>query len=195
MTKKIFIWVGHPAQTSLCGGLAEQYQNAAESAGCEVRRQDLAQMQFDEAGFGGYDGHHLELEEDLRRWQDNIAWADHILIVHPYWWGAMPGRMKSVLDRALLPGFGFKYRGKGLEWDKLLGGKSADVIITSDTPPLLDLVLYRKPGRRVITNQVLSFVGIKPRRIVQFGSVKTASPEKIGIWLKEAAKMGQRAAA
>lgn len=194
MAKRIFIWVGHPGRDTLSTGLADRYQAAAEAAGSEVRRMDLADMAFDDTGFGGYDGKRLALEPDLKAWQDSMSWADHVLIVHPYWWGGMPGRMKSVLDRALLPGFGFKYREKGMLWDKLLTGRSGDVIITSDTPPLLDRLLYSKPGRRVLRNQVLSFVGIKPRNIVQFGSVKEAKPTKIAKWLDQAANMGQRAA-
>lgn len=156
---------------------------------------DLHDMQFGESNFGGYDGNRQTLEPDLLQWQENMKWADHVLVVYPYWWGGMPGRMKSVLDRALLPGFGFKYKDNGLAWDKLLTGKTGDVIITSDTPPLLDRLLYNKPGRRVIRNQVLSFVGIKPRNVVQFGSVKVAKPAKIAGWLNRAAEMGQRAAA
>lgn len=194
--KRIFIWVGHPAQSSLCDALADRYEAAARAAGSEVRRMNLADMDFDDRAFAGYDGKRLELEPDLKRWQDNMTWADHVLIVYPYWWGAMPGRMKSVLDRALLPGFAFKYKGpKSLQWNKLLEGKTGDVIITSDTPPLLDRLLYRKPGRRVISNQVLGFVGIKPRRVVQFGSVRTAKPSKIEGWLDAAHKLGERAAA
>lgn len=195
MAKRIFIWVGHPGKTSLNSSLADRYAAAAEAEGSEVRRMDLHDMQFGESNFGGYDGNRQSLEPDLLQWQENMKWADHVLVVYPYWWGGMPGRMKSVLDRALLPGFGFKYKGNGLAWDKLLTGKTGDVIITSDTPPLLDRLLYNKPGRRVIRNQVLSFVGIKPRNVVQFGSVKVAKPAKIAGWLDRAAEMGQRAAA
>ena len=35
------------------------------------------------------------LEPDLLEWQQGIAWADHLLIIHPYWWGAMPTRAKG----------------------------------------------------------------------------------------------------
>lgn len=61
---------------------------------------------------------------------------------------------------------------KGVSWDKLLVGKTADVIVTSDTPPLLDALLYMKPARRVLKNQVLGFCGIKTRNVVQFSSVR-----------------------
>ena len=145
--------------------------------------------------FSGYGENSPALEPDLRAWQANIAWADHLLFVHPYWWGAMPTKAKAVLDRALEPGFGFKYHSQGMRWDKLLKGKSGDAIITSDTPPLIDAWVYRKPARRVMKNQVFGFCGVKARNVVQFGSVKTASETKINGWIARAGRMGGTAAA
>ena len=193
MNKRIFIWVAHPKPDSLCARIASAYETGAGKNCAEVRRMDLSSMKF-ETDFDGYGDHAPPLEADLRTWQRNIHWADHIMIVHPYWWGAMPTKAKAVLDRALTPGFAFKYHGKGMGWDKLLSGKTADAIITSDTPPLLDTLLYRKPARRVIKNQVLGFCGIQAKKIVQFGSVKLSPPEKIERWISRAERMGLKAA-
>jgi putative NADPH-quinone reductase len=153
---------------------------------------DLNAMRFDPY-FEGYGPDMPALEPDLLAWQENIAWADHLLIVHPYWWGAMPARAKAVLDRALTSGFGFKYHKRGMGWDKLLTGRTADAILTSDTPPWYDTLVYRKPGRRVLRNQVLKFCGIKPRKIVQFGTIKTANEAKRARWIERARDMGRSA--
>jgi len=198
MAKKIFIWVAHPKASSLCGSIADAYEAGARARGAEVRRMELSDMAFD-LNFDGYtdvygDKKQDALEPDLMQWQDNIRWADHVMIVHPYWWGAMPTKAKAVIDKALTPGFGFKYHRKGVKWDKLLAGKTGDAIITSDTPPLLDTFLYRSPGRRVIRNQVLAFCGIAPRKILQFGSVKMAGDKKIKRWIGKAEKLGALAA-
>jgi len=189
---KLFIWVGHPRETSLSHGLADAYAHAAEAEGAEIRRMNVHEMAFDLDSFGGY-GAHGDLAPDLKAWQDAISWCDHMLWVYPYWWGGMPAKMKAVLDLAMLPGFGFKYRDKGVMWDKLLGGRTGDVIITSDTPPLYDTLFYNKPGRRVVSNQVFKFTGIKPSKVVQIGTVKTASETKIKGWLEMAGKMGAEA--
>lgn len=193
MAKRIFIWVGHPKSGSLCEGLADAYQAGAAGGGSDLLRMNLSEMSFD-TGFSGYGDGMPQLEPDLEAWQDAIAWADHLLFVHPYWWGGMPTKAKAVLDRALTPGFGFKYHAKGVAWDKLLKGKTADVIITSDTPPLIDTLLYRKPARRVMRNQVLGFCGVKTKNMVQFGSVKIASEKKLGKWIGRAERMGTAAA-
>ncbi|MEL6359479.1 MAG: NAD(P)H-dependent oxidoreductase [Pseudomonadota bacterium] len=193
MPKKIFIWVAHPRPGSLCTAIADAYQEEAKRKGAEVRRIDLVDMRFD-PHFEGYKGA-AALEPDLIAWQEAVGWADHLFVVHPYWWGAMPTQAKAVLDRALTPGFAYKYHKRGVKWDKLLTGKTADAIITSDTPPLLDTFLYNKPARRVLKNQVLGFCGIATRKMVQFGSVKLATPKKIEGWLAKAARMGGSAAA
>ncbi len=195
MAKHIFIWVAHPAKDSFCNGLANTYQKAAELNGAEIRRQNLAEMSFDIGEYEGYNGKLPPLEADLVTWQENITWANHLLIVHPYWWGAMPAKAKAVFDRALTPDFGFKYHKKGMGWDKLLKGRTADAIVTSDTPPLIDTLIYRKPGRNVIKNQVLGFCGIKTKNILQFGSVKMANKKKINGWISQTAKLGTKAAA
>jgi len=193
VTRKIFIWVAHPAAASLSSGLADAYQAGAAEAGATVRRMDLHAMRFD-PHFEGYGRPAPALEPDLLEWQEGIEWADHLLIVHPYWWGAMPARAKAALDRALIPGFGFRYRKGSVLWDKLLTGRTADAILTSDTPPWYDTLVYRKPGRRVLCNQVLKFCGIKPRKIVQFGTVKTADEARRARWIARARRMGQSAA-
>jgi len=193
MTRKVFIWMAHPRATSLCSALADAYEAGAAEAGATVRRMDLHAMRF-APDFEGYGGDLPALEPDLLTWQENVAWADHLSIMHPYWWGSMPAQAKTVLDRALLPGFGFRYHERGLFWDKLLTGRTADAILTSDTPPWYDTLVYRKPGRRVLRNQVLKFCGIKPRRIVQFGTIKTANEAKRARWIARAREMGRSAA-
>jgi len=194
MTKRIFIWVAHPRAGSLNAGLAAAYAEGAEAAGAEVRVMQLSEMTF-EKGFEGYGPKMPALEPDLLRWQEALAWADHVLVVHPYWWGGMPASAKALLDRALTPGFAYKYHARGVAWDKLLAGKTGDVVITSDTPPLIDRFVYGRPGLRVMANQILGFCGIKVRTKRQFGSVKLAGPRKIDGWLKTMRKLGAKAGA
>jgi len=194
MSKRIFIWVAHPRAGSLCESIADAYQTGVEAKGAAVRRINLSAMSFS-MDFTGYGENALPLEPDLLAWQDALTWAEHVLIVHPYWWGAMPTKAKAVLDRALAPGFGFKYHRNGKGWEKLLTGISADAIITSDTPPLIDTLIYKKPGRRVMKNQVLGFCGLEARNVIQFGPVKGASSKKIQNWFNRARKMGVHAAA
>lgn len=192
MTERVFIWVAHPGAGSFNEALADAYEQGARASGAIVRRMELSEMAFS-TEFRGYKDAPA-LEPDLERWQDNLAWADRVFIVHPLWWGAMPALAKTVLDRALTSGFAYKYRkGPGIKWDKLLEGKLGDAIITADTPTWMDSWLYRKPSRRVLKTQVYDFCGIKPRKIAHFGSVKLSDAEQRERWLSAAFDMGQKA--
>ena len=90
------IWLAHPKSGSFCEGLAESYKAGAKSAGAEVKMIRLAEMDFDANAFAGYGDERPELEPDLVAWQETISWADHIVVVHPYWWAGMPGRAKAL---------------------------------------------------------------------------------------------------
>ena len=44
MTAKIFTWVGHPAEQSLSHGLMDAYESGATSAGAQIRRMNISEM-------------------------------------------------------------------------------------------------------------------------------------------------------
>lgn len=189
MAKRIFIWVAHPRNGSFNAALADSYQAGAEAGGAEVRRMDLADMDFD-AKFDGY-ADAPALEPDLVAWQRAVEWADHVLIVHPIWWGTLPARAKAMLDRALTGGFAYRYLpGPGVKWDKLLAGRSGDALITADAPTWMDTLFYLGSWRRMLRKQIYDFCGIKPRRIVQIGSIKLSDAQRRQRWLDKARAMG-----
>jgi putative NADPH-quinone reductase len=76
----------------------------------------------------------MNLEPDLLNAWETIQWADHLVWIHPVWWGGLPALMKGFIDRLFLPGLAYKYRENSLWWDKLLKGKTAHIITTIDQP-------------------------------------------------------------
>ncbi|MAP95696.1 MAG: NADPH:quinone reductase [Ponticaulis sp.] len=193
MSKRIFIWVGHPRETSLASSLADAYTEGALLKGAEVRRMNLHDMSFDPDLTNGYH-QRKDLEPCLEDWRENILWADHLAWFYPQWWGGMPAKMKGVLDRAFLPGFAMNYHTEDPWWDKLLKGRSADVFITADAPAFFDRLAYGRPAANQVTNLVLKFSGITPVRTFQFGIVKSAGPDKIRRWLNTAQKRAHKIA-
>ena len=193
MAARIFIWVGHPRETSLSAGLADAYARGAAAEGADIRRMNLHDMDFDPNLAFGYEKR-MTLEPCLETWRENILWANHLCWAYPYWWGGMPAKMKGVLDRAFLPGFAMEYHTDDPWWDRLLKGRSADVLINADSPAWWDQIMYGRPGKNQVENLVLKFSGIRPVRTLQVGTVKTAKPAKIEKWLKQAEARGRRAA-
>lgn len=193
MGKRILIVLGHPHDRSLCGALAEAYGEGARTAGAETRVRTLAGLSFDPVT-PPY-GTESELEPDLRKFQEDLAWAEHVVLVYPNWWGGAPGPFKSLLERVLLPGFAFKYHSGDSGWDRLLSGRTGETIVTMDTPPVLYKVLFGAAGDRVIARRTLDFCGIKPIRATRLGPVRSSSPEKRASWLERSRTLGRRAAA
>ena len=119
MNKRILVILGHPAQDSLCGALAQAYVKGAEAAGHEVRSLALGSLRFDPILREGYNCIQ-PLEPDLLAAQEAITWAQHLVFVYPIWWGSIPALLKGFFDRVLLPGFAFRFRKDSLMADGLL---------------------------------------------------------------------------
>jgi putative NADPH-quinone reductase len=192
MKKKILVILGHPDADSFCGALFKAYIKGAEANSSEVREIKIGDLTFDPVLWKGYNKIQ-ELEPDLVRSQEDILWAEHIVFVYPTWWGAMPSLMKGFIDRTFLPGFAFKYRNDSQFWDKLLSGRSAQLLVTLDTPPWYYRLIYRSPGYNQMKRTILGFCGIKVNSISEFSPIKGSNQEKREKWLKTAEELGKKA--
>lgn len=92
--------------------------------------------------------------------------------------GAEPAQLKGLLDRLLLPGWAFRYHRDDPMWDRLLAGRSADLIVTMDTPPWYLRLAYGDAVIKRWTRQVLGFVGFKPVRVFRFGATRRGGAAK-----------------
>ncbi|GAB5458025.1 MAG: NAD(P)H-dependent oxidoreductase [Henriciella sp.] len=189
MPAKLFIFVGHPREDSLSHALADAYQRGAESQGAEVRRMNLHEMNFDPDLTHGY-LKRKEHEPCVAEWLNNMIWADHLAWVHPLWWGGMPGKMQGLIDRTFLPGIAFAYHDDDPWWDKLFEGRTADVMVTADTPEFFIKWMYGNPHKNRIKKQILGFTGVKLTNYSHFAVVRTASEDKLKAWTARAYKIG-----
>jgi 1,4-dihydroxy-2-naphthoate octaprenyltransferase len=187
---KVLLILGHPRKQSLCGALAAAYRDGALSAGAEVEEIALADLRFD-PHVRLTSPRDQELESDLLRAQALIRWADHLVFVYPTWWGTMPALLKGFLDRALTPGFAFAEREEG-GWEQMLGGKSAHLMTTMDTPPAIYRWIFGAPGLGALGKATLGFCGVAPVRVHAFGPVKGASPARRATWLEIAQREGEK---
>jgi 1,4-dihydroxy-2-naphthoate octaprenyltransferase len=119
-----------------------------------------------------------------------IAWADHIVFVYPTWWGTMPALLKGFLDRVLAPGFAFAETERGFA--PLLGGRSAELLTTMDTPRWVYRWIYGAPGHRAMARAILGFCGIGVARVASFGPVKDSDLADRQSWLEQAQRRGRQ---
>lgn len=167
--KKIFILLGHPDKDTLNGTLASEYERGAQEAGHEVRRLNVGDMQFDPILHLGYKVEQA-LEPDLVAFQENVRWCNHFVIFYPSWWSTMPALLKGLIDRVWLPDFAFHFTSE-FWWKKLLKGRSASMIVTSDTIPLVQRLVFGDTTNE-LKRGVLWFAGFSPIRVYKFGYLK-----------------------
>lgn len=187
-TMNIVIINGHPFHESLNFAIAKAYKEAAESKGHHVREIVIADLQFNPNLKYGYTKR-TELEPDLVRAWETIQWADHQVWIHPVWWGGLPAITKGFIDRLFLPGFTFKYRENSPWWDKLLTGKTAQILTTLDTPPLFYRLMFRRPSVNQLKRTVLEFCGVKPVKVHYFCPIRNAKPEQFKSMIAKARKL------
>lgn len=186
---KIFILVGHTDTATLTGALASTYEQSARDAGHEVRRQNIGEMHFDPILHEGYKTIQ-ELEPDLVDFQENVRWAEHIAIFYPTWWSGLPAALKGLFDRAWLPHFAFNFADHGLTWQKLLKGRTARVVTSSNTHPLILWWMYGHPTAH-IEICLLRFAGIEAHSTV-FGPSERASEAKKAKWFRRMEQLGKK---
>lgn len=190
MNKRILVILGHPSDQSFCSSLAKSYIDGARKSGNEIKFISLGQLAFDPVLRSGY-ASTQSLEPDLQTAQTAISWAQHLVFVYPTWWGTMPALLKGFIDRVFLPGFAFKYREGSHLWDRLLSGRSAQLIVTMDSPPWYFRWISRMPGHNQMKRTVLGFCGIEPVVITSLGPVKGATLHQREKWLSQARRSGE----
>jgi len=179
---KIALIQGHPdpAGGHFCHALADAYAQAAREGGHEVRPIEVAQLEF-------------PLLQSAAQWegdvppgpilgaQETLAWAQHVVIVFPLWLGDMPARLKGFLEQALRPGFAIGKAQPGRFWKKLLGGRSARLIVTMGMPAFFYRVYYRAHSVKSLQRNILEFCGISPVRSSLVGTIDSATARQIAL--------------
>jgi len=190
----VLILDGHPDERRLVSALLDHYAGSLQP-GATVQRIAVRDLSFDVNLRRGY-GADQDWEADLHDVGAAVTACDHLVVGFPLWWGGEPARLKGLLDRVVLPGFAFRYRKRGPFWDRLLAGRSADVIVTMDTPPWYLRAVYGDPVGRRWRRQVLGFCGFDPVRVFRFGPTRRGeAKQRIEGWQAQVAKAAATAAA
>lgn len=189
--KKIVIINGHPNKESFNFALAEAYKKGAEQSNTAISTITIAELNFNPNLAFGYQKR-MEMEPDLQTAWQKIKEADHLVWVHPVWWGGLPAVTKGFIDRVFLPGLAFRYRENSVWWDKLLKGKTAHIITTLDQPGWYYRLVYGRPSVNQLKKTVLEFCGVKPVRVSYVGIIKTSEKAQREKWLQQVFEMGRK---
>ena len=189
--KKIAIINGHPNQDSFNFGIAEAYKTGAVETGAEVKEIVIRELKFNPNLQFGYQKR-MELEPDLMKAWEIIQWADHLVWVHPVWWGGFPALMKGFIDRLFLSGLAYKYRENSVWWDKLLKGKTAHIITTLDQPGWYYRLFFGRPSVNQLKKSILEYCGVKPVKLTYIGIIRNSKDGQRVQWLRKVKELGKK---
>jgi len=194
-SKKILVLLGHPDKSGMCGALADAYEAGARDAGHDVTRLNIGEMQFDPILHKGY-REQQDLEPDLERFQELVTATDHFVVVYPVWWVGMPAILKGLFDRVWLPGSAFRYiklanGHRTMFWHRLFRGKTARIIMTSGTQPLLVRFLPGNVNAQLRWG-ILWFAGFSVRS-TWFGPAENVPEGRKGRWIRKVIAFGRAA--
>jgi putative NADPH-quinone reductase len=191
MGKRILLIQAHPdaSQAHLCHALENAYIQGAGDAGHELWRFNIAELNFSLLK-SEYEWQQNNLPPDLQEAQTAIKWAEHIVFFFPLWLGDMPAILKGFLEQVARPGFAFSREAKNPLSSKLLGGRSARVVVTMGMPATVYRWYFRAHSIKSLERNILGLVGISPVNetlIGMTGNMDAAVAEK---WLGKMKQFG-----
>lgn len=191
--KKILVINGHPdgRPERFCAALADAYADGATAAGHQVRKRQLASVRF--PMLTSREAFEKDLPPtDIKHVQDDITWAEHIVIVHPLWLGGPPALLKGMLEQVFRYGFALGKPGSD-QGMGLLGGRSARMIVTMGMPSPVYRLVFGAFGVRAIERGVLLISGIRPIRRTLVGNVEGMNERERLEMLEKVSNLGRAA--
>lgn len=180
-SKKILIINGHPNLNSFNYAIHEAYLTGLKLNGNTIISEiKIAEMAFDINVQKARAA--VQIEQDIKDAQLKIEAADHIVWIYPLWWGMMPALLKGFIDRVLTPGFAFNYTSKG-KIEKLMTGKTTEIICTLDYPIFIFKTLFNGGGVKVMRKMILNFCGFKNSKTTYIGPIIKSTPAQREKWL------------
>ena len=191
---RILILQAHPdaSERHLCHALAEAYAEGARTQGHELRMLEIARLEF-------------PLLRSQQAWdkepapaglaaaQQDIAWAQHLVIVFPLWLGDMPALLKGFLEQVARPGFAFGSGERNAFTSKGLRGRSARLVVTMGMPAFVYRWYFAAHSIRSLRRNVLNFVGIAPVKATLIGGVGQLSAAHAQAWFDTMRRLGRAA--
>ncbi len=160
----------HPSTRGFTHTIADVYRETAEDNGREVAIIDLYTDEQYQQPFLSFEDPKGEKTggEARKRIQEEISWADELVLIYPTWWASMPAILKNFLDNNFTSGFAYTYESGKPEG--LLKGKDMKIFTTADGPKIMYMVL--KPALSLVLNKaVFGFCGMKIKNFDIFSNM------------------------
>jgi putative NADPH-quinone reductase len=184
------IIVGHPHGNSFCEALGKAYRDGAESGGYQAKLFVLSEMKFDPILHNGFRSEQ-RLELDLQHAYEALVACDHLVLIFPLWCGDMPALLKGFIERILQPDLIARQGTEhAMDWS-IFTNKSARIVMTMGMPVSIYRFWYRGHALKLLTRNILHFIGIKPVHHTLFGMIGSSKPEQRNRWIDDVRALGR----
>ncbi len=185
MKNKVLILYSHPEEESLNHAFMKAVEEVVKKNKDELKICNLYKDGFDPVL---RDREGKNKDSITKKYQENIAWADRIIIITPLWWANINAMLKGFFDKVFTDGFSFEYNQAGMPVG-LFENKRAILIGTLDTPKPIAHLSGTTAGFKSVINGILKFSGIKQSKYKIFGSVLTSTLNLRKKWIEKVKKV------
>jgi len=120
---RVLVVYCHPVVESFAAAAHATVLEALAARGHEVTDVDLYRDKFDPVMSRQERLDYLNTERNerlVKHYDDQLDWAEALVLVYPAWWYGMPAMLKGYFDRVWLPGVAFDVTSKGtIKTDRL----------------------------------------------------------------------------
>jgi len=191
---RILLIHGHPDPVSqhLNRTLSQAYAEGATAAGHALRHTEVGALDFPVLR-SAHSWNQDPVPPALKPAQDDITWAQHVVIFFPLWQGDMPALLKAFLEQVARPGFAVGPGGAKPFGHKPLSGRSARVVVTMSMPALAYRWFYRAHSVKSLERNILGLMGFAPVHATLIGSVDGLGAAGVARWQTKLRKLGRDA--
>ena len=126
--------------------------------------------------------------------QQDIVWAQHLVLMFPLWLGDMPALMKAFLEQVARPGLAGAVRAEGAMPPKALAGRSARIVVTMGMPALAYRWVFRAHSVKSLERNILGILGVAPVHETLIGGVAGFRADDVARWCRTLGRLGADAA-
>jgi putative NADPH-quinone reductase len=190
--RRILLIQGHPdpAGGHLCHELAAAYVRGVHEGGHELRTADVSGLDFPLLR-SSHEWESSPVPPDIAKVQQDILWAQHVVMFFPLWISDIPALLKGFLEQVARPGFAFRRKDDQPFGHKALEGRSARIVVTMGMPSMIYRLVYREHALRALERDVLAFVGFDPVHETLVGLAEALGAEGIAKWRDELHRLGR----
>lgn len=146
----------HPDPESFVHAVLERALAGLAAGGHTVRVTDLYADGFEPAMSLEERVTHADpgVADELRRYADDLAWAEALVFVYPTWWGGLPAMLKGWIDRVWVAGVAWELpEGSAVLRPRLRNVRRIVAVVTHGSPKWINAI-EGEGGKRTLFRSI-----------------------------------------